>query len=62
VAGYDADTGELVAKALGWSPASITADRMTRLWMTAPYRAEETPARAAADRSELEHRRCRKEA
>jgi hypothetical protein len=30
--------------------------------MTAPYRVEETPARAAADRSELEHRRCRKEA
>jgi hypothetical protein len=51
VAGYDADTGELVAKALGWSPASITADRMTRLWMTAPYRAEETPG-ARSCRSE----------
>jgi polar amino acid transport system substrate-binding protein len=65
VAGYDADTGKLVAKALGVEPCfvtpswteitagnwsdrwdiaygsgAITADRMTRLWMTAPYRAE----------------------
>jgi polar amino acid transport system substrate-binding protein len=65
VAGYDADTAKLVAKALGVEPCfvtpswteitagnwsdrwdiaygsgAITADRMTRLWMTAPYRAE----------------------
>jgi polar amino acid transport system substrate-binding protein len=65
VGGYDADTGKLVAKALGVEPCfvapswteitagkwsdrwdlafgsgAITADRMTRLWMTAPYRAE----------------------
>ena len=67
VAGYDADTGELVAKALGVEPCfvtpswteitagkwsdrwdiafgsgAITADRMTRLWMTAPYRTSVT--------------------
>jgi polar amino acid transport system substrate-binding protein len=65
VGGYDAETGKLVAKALGVEPCfvapswteitagkwsdrwdiafgsgAITADRMTRLWMTAPYRAE----------------------
>ena len=65
VGGYDADTGKLVAKALGVEPCfvapswteitagkwsdrwdiafgsgAITADRMTRLWMTSPYRAE----------------------
>lgn len=65
VGGYDADTGKLVAKALGVEPCfvapswteitagkwsdrwdiafgsgAITADRMTRLWMTTPYRAE----------------------
>lgn len=65
VGGYDADTGKLVAKALGVEPCfvapswteitagkwsdrwdiafgsgAITADRMTRLWMTVPYRAE----------------------
>ena len=69
VAGYDADTGELVAKALGVEPCfvtpswteitagkwsdrwdiafgsgAITADRMTRLWMTAPYRTSVTRA------------------
>ena len=62
VAGYDADTGELVAQALGVEPCfvtpswteitagklsdrwdiafgsdALTADRLTRLWMTAPY-------------------------
>ena len=47
---------------IAFGSGAITADRMTRLWMTTPYRAEETPARAAADRRELEHRRCRNEA
>jgi polar amino acid transport system substrate-binding protein len=65
VSGYDADTGKLLAKALGVEPCFVTptwteitagkwadrwdiaygsgainADRMTRLWMTTPYRAE----------------------
>ncbi len=63
--GYDADTGKLVAKALGVEPCFVTptwteitagqwgdrwdiaygsgainTDRMARLWMTTPYRAE----------------------
>lgn len=63
--GYDADTGKLVAKALGVEPCFVTptwteitagqwgdrwdiaygsgavnTDRMKRLWMTTPYRAE----------------------
>lgn len=65
IAGYDADVGKLVAKALGVEPCfvvptwteitggnwgdrwdiaygsgAINTDRMPRLWMTAPYRAE----------------------
>jgi ABC-type amino acid transport substrate-binding protein len=65
VSGYDADTGKLVARALGVEPCFVTptwteitagkwadrwdiaygsgainADRMKRLWMTSPYRAE----------------------
>ena len=65
VSGYDAETGKLVAKALGvepcfvtpswtevtagnwsdrwdiaWGSGAITGERMGRLWMTAPYRAE----------------------
>jgi polar amino acid transport system substrate-binding protein len=65
IAGYDADTGKLVAKALGVEPCFVTptwteitagqwgdrwdisygsgainTDRMKRLWMTTPYRAE----------------------
>jgi polar amino acid transport system substrate-binding protein len=65
VGGYDAETGKLVAKALGVEPCfvtpswteitagkwsdrwdiaygsgAITTDRMTRMWMTSPYRAE----------------------
>ncbi len=65
IAGYDADTGKLVAKALGVEPCfvvpswteitggnwgdrwdiaygsgAINTDRMPRLWMTTPYRAE----------------------
>ena len=65
IAGYDADIGKLVAKALGvepcfvaptwtevtggnwndrwdvsWGSGAINTDRMERLWMTQPYRAE----------------------
>jgi polar amino acid transport system substrate-binding protein len=63
--GYDADTGKLVAKAMGvepcfvtptwteitagqwgdrwdvsWGSGAVNTDRMARLWMTTPYRAE----------------------
>jgi polar amino acid transport system substrate-binding protein len=84
VAGYDAETGMLVAERLGvepcfvtptwseivsgkwgdrwdisWGSGAINGDRMTRLWMTQPYRAEpsrffvreDSPFQKAADLS-----------
>ncbi len=79
IEGYDADTGKLVAKALGVEPCFVTptwteitagqwndrwdisygsgainTDRMERLWMTTPYRAE--PQRYFVQKSSSYHK------